>query len=127
MSQQAHRPGTTVPGRSVPALSAALRAAIGEYRAALTAPATVQREAGLRLAEAAEAAIALIEVPAIPAQLTPEFLAQVAQIYREHLDHAPVQAVAKVLGVERWSAGRYVSAARQRGYLPPTSQGKARG
>lgn len=127
MSQQTHRPGTPVPGRSIAPLSSTLRTAIGEYRAALAAPTAVQREAGLRLAEAAERAAALLEAPVVPARPTPEFLAQVAEIYRAHLDHAPVQAVAKALRVERWSAGRYVSLARQRGYLPPTSQGKARG
>ena len=56
--------------------------------------------------------------------LTPEVLKRVAEVYRANFDHAPTQAVARTFGVGPRMASTYVQKARERGYLPPTKQGK---
>lgn len=56
--------------------------------------------------------------------ITPELLAEVAKVYRENIDRAPTQAVAKTFGVRSRMASTYVQKARERGLLPPTKQGK---
>jgi hypothetical protein len=53
-------------------------------------------------------------------------LDDVARIYREHLDDAPAEAVARALGVGRRQAGNYIAAARREGHLPPTTRGRKR-
>lgn len=53
-------------------------------------------------------------------------LKDVARVYRENVDHAPTQAVARVFGVKHRQASNYVSDARKRGFLPPTKQGRAK-
>jgi len=53
-----------------------------------------------------------------------ELLRQVADIYRENFDSAPAEAVARAFGVKPRMAHEYVKKARDRGFLPPTTQGK---
>ena len=57
-------------------------------------------------------------------RLTTELLRQVADVYRANIDHAPTEAVARTFGVRSRMASGYVQRARERGYLPPTKQGK---
>jgi hypothetical protein len=56
--------------------------------------------------------------------ITPELLQRVAEVYRANIDHATTLAVAKTFGVKSRMASTYVQRARERGYLPPTTQGK---
>lgn len=53
-----------------------------------------------------------------------ELLRQVAEVYRANFDNAPAQAVARTFGVKQRMAHEYVRRARERGFLPPTTQGK---
>ncbi|MGH3556635.1 hypothetical protein [Mycobacterium sp.] len=53
-----------------------------------------------------------------------ELLRQVAQVYRANFDKAPAEAVARTFGVKQRMAHEYVRRARERGFLPPTTQGK---
>ena len=53
-----------------------------------------------------------------------ELLRQVAEVYRANFDKAPAEAVARTFGVKPRMAHEYVRRARQRGFLPPTTQGK---
>ncbi|SBS73712.1 hypothetical protein MHPYR_180007 [uncultured Mycobacterium sp.] len=53
-----------------------------------------------------------------------ELLSQVAEVYRDNFDHAPAEAVARVFGVRPRMAHEYIKRARERGFLPPTTQGK---
>jgi hypothetical protein len=55
-----------------------------------------------------------------------EVLRQVAQVYRANFDRAPTEAVARTFGVKQRMAHEYVRRARERGFLPPTTQGKKR-
>ncbi len=55
-----------------------------------------------------------------------ELLRQVAEIYRANFDSAPTEAVARTFGVKQRMAHEYVRRARERGFLPPTTQGKKR-
>ncbi|MEW2484102.1 hypothetical protein AB0876_31400 [Mycobacterium sp. NPDC049093] len=56
--------------------------------------------------------------------MTPEFLQEVAKVYRENIDGAPTKTVGEVFNVQSRQASKYVDAARQRGYLPPTVRGQ---
>ena len=56
--------------------------------------------------------------------MTPEFLQQVAEVYRENINGKPTKAVADTFNVQSRMASKYVDAARQRGLLPPTKQGQ---
>lgn|GEM_PF-2193256 len=56
--------------------------------------------------------------------ITPAVLQRVAEVYRANIDRAPTEAVAKAFGVKSRMASTYVQKARERGYLPPTKQGK---
>lgn len=56
--------------------------------------------------------------------VTAELLVQVANVYRANIDKAPTEAVARTFGVKSRMASNYVQRARERGLLPPTSQGK---
>ena len=51
-------------------------------------------------------------------------LEEVADVYRANIDHAPTEAVARTFGVRSRMASNYVQRARERGFLPPTKQGK---
>jgi hypothetical protein len=57
---------------------------------------------------------------------TPAFLQDVARVYRGSTDTPPVEAVREAFGpIGHSTAARYVKLARDAGYLPPTTQGKA--
>jgi hypothetical protein len=55
--------------------------------------------------------------------VTSELLRQVADVYRANIDKAPTEAVARTFGVRSRMASTYVQRARERGLLPPTTQG----
>lgn len=57
-------------------------------------------------------------------QQSDDELQRVADTYREHIDSAPVDAVCALLDVSRATASRRIREARERGFLPATSQGK---
>lgn len=57
-------------------------------------------------------------------RISRERLARVAEIYREHIDSRPTEAVRRAFGVKDRTAARYVEQARQAGLLPPTTPGK---
>jgi hypothetical protein len=58
--------------------------------------------------------------------VTSQLLRQVADIYRANVDKAPTEAVARTFGVRSRMASTYVQRARERGFLPPTTQGRKR-
>lgn len=58
-------------------------------------------------------------------RITGDFLRQVAAVYRQNIDHAPTEAVSRTFGVKHRQATDYVKQARDRGFLPPTKQGRA--
>lgn len=58
--------------------------------------------------------------------ITKDFLKKVAEVYRDNIQHAPTEAVAKHFGVKIRMASTYVDKARRAGYLPPTKQGQKR-
>jgi hypothetical protein len=51
-------------------------------------------------------------------------LREVARVYRENVGDRPREAVAAAMGLELRTASRRIEAARRKGYLPPTTQGK---
>ena len=53
-----------------------------------------------------------------------ELLRQVADVYRANFDRAPAEAVARTFGVKQRMAHEDVRRARERGFLPRTTQGK---
>jgi hypothetical protein len=57
-------------------------------------------------------------------RMSQERLSQVADIYREHINDRPTEAVKRAFGVQHRTAARYVQQARERGLLPPTVRGK---
>ncbi len=57
-------------------------------------------------------------------KITPKFLREVAQVYREHTGRAPTEAVQLHFGVGYRAAAGYVQKARAAGLLPPTTPGK---
>ncbi len=59
-------------------------------------------------------------------KVTPSFLADVADTYREHVNDQPVQAVRARFGVKQRTAAGYIEQARKQGLLPPTTRGKAK-
>lgn len=59
-------------------------------------------------------------------RVSAELLRQVAEVYRANFDAAPTEAVARTFGVKQRMAHEYVRRARERGFLPPTTQGKKR-
>ena len=69
----------------------------------------------------------LIERQRLPKEyrvITDSFLRAVAVVYRQNIDHAPTQAVARFFGVKSRMASTYVDRARRAGHLPPTKQGQ---
>lgn len=56
--------------------------------------------------------------------ITTERLKQVASVYRDNIAHAPTQAVGRTFGLKPRMASKLVQEARDRGFLPPTTQGK---
>lgn len=59
-------------------------------------------------------------------RITGDFLRQVAAVYRQNIGHAPTEAVSRTFGVKHRQATDYVKQARDRGFLPPTKQGRAK-
>ena len=53
-----------------------------------------------------------------------ERLSKVAEIYREHVNDRPTQAVSRAFDVSHRTAARYVQQSRELGLLPPTVPGK---
>jgi hypothetical protein len=51
-------------------------------------------------------------------------LEEVARIYRENIDGAPIEVLQSLLGLSERTAKRRVSEARERGFLPPTTRGR---
>jgi hypothetical protein len=49
---------------------------------------------------------------------------KVAEIYRQHFDKRPTEAVARSFGVSHRTAARYVQQARAAGHLPDTDRGR---
>ena len=45
-------------------------------------------------------------------------------MYRANFDNAPAEAIARTFGVKPRMAHEYVRRARERGFLPPDTQGK---
>jgi hypothetical protein len=63
-------------------------------------------------------------VPDPPSRSRDDFLAAVADTYRQAFDTAPLKHVAATFGVGRRCAGLYVNQARQAGLLPATTRGR---
>lgn len=59
-----------------------------------------------------------------PAGPTHAELERAAEIYRQHLDGAPVQQVRSLLGLSESTARRRIQQARNAGLLPPTTPGR---
>ena len=57
-------------------------------------------------------------------RISRERLQKVAEIYRQHFDDRPTEAVAHAFGKDRRTAARYVRLARDAGFLPDTTKGK---
>ncbi len=57
-------------------------------------------------------------------RMSPERLQKIADVYRQHVDARPTEAVARAFGVSHRTAARYVDQARKADLLPPTSPGK---
>jgi Family of unknown function (DUF6214) len=53
-----------------------------------------------------------------------ERLQEVADVYREHIEERPTEAVSRAFGVSHRTAARYVQQAREAGLLPDTTPGK---
>jgi hypothetical protein len=51
-------------------------------------------------------------------------LERVAAVYRDNIDNRPVEAVQEAFGFARRTADRRIKAARDRGFLPQTTQGR---
>jgi hypothetical protein len=64
-----------------------------------------------------------ISVARSRSKITPEFLADVAEVYRQNFDK-PVVAVERAFGVRHRTAANYVQLARKAHFLPDTTQGK---
>lgn len=56
--------------------------------------------------------------------ITPELLRRVAKVYRDNIAKHPTKAVQSHFQVSQRMAAEYVSRARKRGLLPPTSRGR---
>jgi hypothetical protein len=57
-------------------------------------------------------------------RMSHERLQKVADLYRQHVNDRPTEAVARAFGVSHRTAARYVDQARKADLLPPTSPGK---
>lgn len=57
-------------------------------------------------------------------RMSQERLSKVAEVYREHVNDRPTEAVSRAFGVSHRTAARYVQQARDLRLLPPTSPGK---
>lgn len=59
-----------------------------------------------------------------PRTITSERLQKVAEVYRQHFDKRPTEAVMRSFGVSHRTAARYVQQARAAGHLPETDPGR---
>lgn len=61
--------------------------------------------------------------------ITDDLLREVARVYSDNMDHAPTGAVARHFNKPKKTAERWIALARdpEKGFLPPTSRGRARG
>lgn len=57
-------------------------------------------------------------------KITPDFLAEVARVYRDHIADTPTKAVSEAFDVSTRMASVYVRQARDLGLLPQTTRGK---
>ena len=57
-------------------------------------------------------------------RISREYLEQVAEVYRKHVDDRPTDAVRRAFGLKESTADRRIRAAREAGLLPPTTPGK---
>ncbi|WP_143337686.1 hypothetical protein [Dietzia sp. WMMA184] len=57
-------------------------------------------------------------------KVTPELLAEVADLYRAFFDDSPIERIATAFQVSERTAARYVQLCRRGGHLPPTTPGK---
>lgn len=57
-------------------------------------------------------------------KVTPELLAEVADLYRAYFDDSPIERIATAFQVSERTAARYVQLCRRDGHLPPTTPGK---
>ncbi len=57
-------------------------------------------------------------------RMSRERLQKIADVYREHFDSRPTDAVRRAFGVSDRTAARYVDHARKAGLLPSTTPGK---
>ncbi len=57
-------------------------------------------------------------------RISRERLQKVAEVYRQHFDKRPTEAVARAFDVSHRTAARYVQQARAAGHLPKTEPGK---
>ena len=71
--------------------------------------------------------IAIDVEPGRRRRLTSEVLKRAASIYQANLNDRPGEAVQTAYSVSPRQAARYIRVARDKGFLPPTTQGKATG
>ena len=58
--------------------------------------------------------------------ITPSLLRRAAETYRQHFEDRPIEAVAGAYNISTRTASLWITKARDRGYLPPTTRGKKR-
>ncbi|HEY9524406.1 MAG TPA: hypothetical protein VIR33_14295 [Thermopolyspora sp.] len=85
---------------------------------------TVAEEAGDGALIAAMNAVADARKGKGARKINAELLTEVAEVYKQHIDANPTQAVERWFGVKRSMAAEYVRRARQEDLLPPTTPGK---
>ena len=108
-------------------------AAIAEYSVALFARERREVDGGLvayvpvmvesQLADAANK-LRGMRAGATTRGITPQLLERVARVYRANIDQNPNKAIELEFGVAQRTAAEYVSRARKRGLLPPTTRGR---
>ena len=111
-------------------------AAIAEYSVALFARERREVDGGLvayvpvmvesQLADAANKLRGGMRAGATTRGITPQLLERVARVYRANIDQNPNKAIELEFGVAQRTAAEYVSRARKRGLLPPTTRGRKR-
>lgn len=111
--------------RRIPAPEALAVQALGTNAVHLRAPGRLSPSRGRRETNRVRQALAdrAGAPPPRKNSVSQEQLLLVAEVYREHVDGAPVQAVAATLKLSQRTAARRVEQARQAGLLPPTEKG----
>jgi hypothetical protein len=77
--------------------------------------------------EAMKATVDVLRKSRANRKITPDFLREVAEVYKANLATGPTRAVRERFFVSERQAGGYVQRARRLGFLPPTTPGKKRG